>query len=113
LPPVFGTTFMSFSTSQRTREFGVRRALGAGRRDIVGLVLGEGLKLAGFGVIVGLVAALLLARLMQALLFGVTATDPVTFLFVSFALALVAVAACYLPARRALKIHPVEALRFD
>jgi putative ABC transport system permease protein len=104
---------MSFSTSQRTREFGVRMALGAQGRDIVGLVLGEGLKLAGFGVIAGIVLAVPLTRLLRALLFGVTATDPVTFLFVSVALVLVAAVACYLPARRALKVDPVEALRFD
>lgn len=104
---------MSFTTSQRTREFGVRMALGAGRRDIVGLVLGEGLKLAGFGVIIGVVVALPLMRVLQALLFGVTATDPVTFLFVSIALILVAAAACYVPASRALDVDPVEALRVD
>jgi putative ABC transport system permease protein len=104
---------MSFTTSQRTREFGVRMALGAERRDIVGLVLGEGLKLAGAGVIVGIVMALPLTHLLRALLFGVTATDPVTFLFVSIVLVLVAATACYVPASRALKVHPVEALRVD
>ena len=80
---------MSFTTSQRTREFGVRMALGAERRDIVRLVLGDGLKLAGLGVIVGIAVALPLTRLLRALLFGVTATDPVTFLSVSLALVLV------------------------
>lgn len=104
---------MSFTTSQRTREFGVRMALGAERRDIVGLVLGEGLKLAGAGVIVGIVMALPLTHLLRALLFGVTATDPVTFLCVSIVLVLVAATACYVPASRALKVHPVEALRVD
>ena len=104
---------MSFSTEQRTREFGVRMALGARHRDIVGLVLCDGLKLAGFGVIVGVVMALALTRLLRSLLFGVTATDPVTLLFVSMALLLIAAAACYLPARRALKVDPVEALRID
>jgi putative ABC transport system permease protein len=104
---------MSSSTSQRTREFGVRLALGATRRDIVRLVVGEGLRLAGVGVIVGIAAALPLARLLRALLFGVTASDPVTFLFVSATLVVVAAAACYVPASRALKVDPVEALRVD
>ena len=104
---------MSFTTSQRTREFGVRIALGAARGDIVRLVLREGLMLAGLGVILGTVVALSLTDLVRALLFGVTATDPATFLFVSVTLLLVAAAACYVPARRALKIDPLEALRMD
>jgi putative ABC transport system permease protein len=104
---------MSFSTSQRTREFGVRMALGAGRRDIVRLVIGEGLTLAGLGLIVGIGAALPLTRLLRALLFGVTATDPATFVGVGATILGVAAAACYLPARRALKVDPVQALRFD
>jgi putative ABC transport system permease protein len=108
---VFGV--MSFSISQRTREFGVRMALGAERRDIVRLVIGEGVKLAGFGVIVGIGLALPLTRLLRALLFGVTPTDSVTFLSVSIVLLLVATAACYIPASRALEVDPVEALRLD
>ncbi len=102
---------MSFTTSQRTREFGLRMALGATRRDIVRLVLRDGLQLAGVGVIIGIAVALPLTRLLRALLFGVTATDPVTFLSVSVGLTLVAIAACYLPASRALKVDPMEALR--
>jgi len=104
---------MSFTIGQRTREFGVRVALGAARRDIVGLVLREGLTLAGAGVIAGTVVALGFTRLLRALLFGVTATDPVTFLSVSLALVLVAAAACYVPATRALRIDPSKALRLD
>jgi putative ABC transport system permease protein len=104
---------MSFSTSQRTREFGVRMALGAVRRDIVGLVLREGLQLAGLGLIVGIGVALPLTSLMRSLLFGVTATDPATFLCVILTLLVVAAAACYLPARRALEVDPVESLRAD
>jgi putative ABC transport system permease protein len=104
---------MNVSTSQRTREFGIRMALGADRGDILRLVLGEGLKLAGVGVIVGIAVALPLTRLLRALLFGVTATDPVTFAMVSVGLVLIAAAACYLPARRALEVQPSEALRID
>jgi putative ABC transport system permease protein len=104
---------MSFSTSQRTREFGVRMALGAKRPDIVRLVLGEGLALAAIGIVVGVSLALPLARLLRALLFGVTSTDPITFVLVSAALLAVAAAACYLPASRALKVNPVDALRLE
>lgn len=104
---------MSFTTSQRTREFGVRMALGAGRRDIVRLVLREGLRLTGVGIVIGMLLALPLMQLLRALLFGVTASDPTTFLFVSLALVLVTAAACYVPARRALQLAPVEALRVD
>jgi predicted permease len=104
---------MSFTTSQRTREFGVRMALGAARRDIVRLVVGDGLKLAGVGVLAGIVVALPLMRLLRSLLFGVASSDPATFLFVSLALVAIAVLACYVPASRALKIDPMEALRVD
>jgi putative ABC transport system permease protein len=104
---------MSFSTGQRMREFGLRMALGAKRRDIVGLVVRDGLKLASIGVIIGIVVALPLTRLLRVLLFGITVNDPVTFLWVSLALVLVAAAACYVPARRALRIDPVKALRVD
>jgi putative ABC transport system permease protein len=104
---------MSFTTSQRTRELGVRMALGAARRDIVRLVVKDGLQLAALGVIIGIAVALALTRLLGALLFGVTATDPATFLTVSVGLILVAIAACSLPAWRALKVDPVEALRVE
>jgi ABC-type antimicrobial peptide transport system permease subunit len=93
---------MSFTTGQRTREFGVRIAPGAARRDIVTLVLREGLTVVG--VIAGVAVALPLTGLLRTLLFGVTATDPLTFLFVSLAIVVVAVAASYVPARRALKV---------
>ncbi len=104
---------MSVTTSQRTREFGVRAALGAARRDILWLVIGDGVRLAALGVIIGIAVALPLSRLLRTLLFGITATDPVTFLSVSIVLLLVAIAACYLPAYRALKVDPVEALRVE
>ena len=104
---------MSFSTTQRTREFGVRLALGADRRDIMRLVLVDGLTLAGLGVLIGLVVALPLTRLLGALLFGVTATDPATFLIVSVGLMVLATVASYVPARRTFKVHAGEALRVD
>ena len=104
---------MSFFTSQRTREFGVRMALGANRRDIVRLVLREGLTLAAIGILIGATAALPAVRLLQALLFGVTVTDPLTFAAAGLGLLMLAAPACYLPARRALKVDPVEALRAD
>ncbi len=108
---VYGVT--SFSTSRRTREFGVRMALGADRRDIVKLVLGEGLRLAATGVALGLAVALPLAGVLRALLFEVSATDPLTFALASAGLLVIAVPACYLPARRALKVGPASALRVD
>jgi predicted permease len=104
---------MSFSSSQRTREFGVRVALGAARWDVMRLVLGEGLKLAGVGVVVGIAAALPLTHLLRSFLFGVTPVDPVTYLVVSLGLVLIAAGACYMPARRALKVDPAQALRFE
>jgi putative ABC transport system permease protein len=104
---------MSFSTSQRTREFGVRLALGAGRGDILRLVLREGLTLSTLGVLVGIATALPLVRLLRSLLFGITVTDPITFVAVGAGLFLVAALACFVPARKALDVDPVEALRFD
>lgn len=88
-------------------------ALGATRRDIGRLVLREGLQLAGLGVAVGTVVALPLTQSLRALLFGVTPSDPITFLSVGLVLVLVAAAACYVPARRALKVDPAVALRID
>jgi putative ABC transport system permease protein len=102
---------MSFSTGQRMREFGVRMALGADRRDIVKLVVSDGLKLAIIGVVIGTVVALPLTKLLRVMLFGITADDPVTYLSVIVALVTVTVAACYVPARRALKTDPVHTLR--
>jgi len=104
---------MSFSTSQRSHEFGVRVALGVTRGDIVRLVLGDGLRLTISGVLIGAVVALPLMQLLRGLLFGVTAADPLTFLIVGIGLVAVSAAAGYLPARRALEIKPIEALRLD
>ena len=102
---------IAYTTRQRTREIGIRMAVGAQQHDIRKLVLGQGLRLTVIGLALGLVVALLLTRFLKALLFGITATDALTYLSVAFLLCLVALTACYLPARRAMKVDPVIALR--
>ena len=102
---------VSYSVTQRFRELGVRSALGAQRADILSLIMGQGLALTLAGIGIGIVAALALTRLMKNLLFETSATDPVTFAGISVLFVLVTVAATYVPARRATRIDPVEALR--
>ena len=104
---------LSFSVAQRSHEFGIRIALGAQVRDVLRLVLGNGMKLALLGIAIGLTAALALTRLLSALLFGVTPTDAATFGLVSLALFLISLLACYIPARRATKVDPLVALRYE
>ena len=104
---------LSFGVSQRTHEIGIRLALGAHPRDVLRLVVRQGMKLALTGLAIGVVASLALTRLMASLLFEVSATDPATFAAVAILLALVALAACYIPARRAMRTDPMIALRYE
>lgn len=104
---------MAFVVSQRTREFGIRIALGAQPKDVWRLVIGQGIKLAGLGLVIGLTGAFAATRLLRSLLFGVSVTDPLTYVAITFLLVLVAFLACYIPARRATKVDPMIALRCE
>jgi putative ABC transport system permease protein len=102
---------MAYFVSQRTHEIGIRVALGATRRDVLRLVLGQGARLAAAGVVLGLGGALAVTRAIEALLYGVSPRDPATFALLSSVLAAVALVACYAPARPATRVNPITALR--
>jgi ABC-type antimicrobial peptide transport system permease subunit len=104
---------MSYSVAQRTREIGIRMALGAQRSDVMKMTIGQGLRLVLTGVAIGLAAAFVLTRVMSTLLFGVSPTDPVTFISISIVLVSVAVLAGYVPALRATRVDPMFALRYQ
>ncbi|HEV2805517.1 MAG TPA: ABC transporter permease [Chthoniobacterales bacterium] len=104
---------MSYSVAQQTREIGIRMALGAQRGDVLKMTIKQGLRLVGFGLLIGLVVAFILTRVMASLLFGISATDPITFLTISLVLLAVAMLASYIPSVRAMRVDPMVALRYQ
>ena len=102
-----------YSVAQRTHEIGIRIALGAEQRDLLKRIVGQGMVLIAIGAGIGLGLAFLATRVLKSLLFGVSATDPLTFTVVVILLVAVALLACYVPARRATKVDPLEALRYE
>jgi len=108
---IYGLT--AYSVAQRTREIGIRMALGASRNDVVRIVVRQGVRLATIGVVLGLIGAFGLTRLMTSMIYGVSSSDPATFSVVALLLMSVALAACYIPARRAMRVDPIVALRYE
>ena len=104
---------ISFAVSQRTREIGVRMALGAKPADVLRMILAEGLKLVAVGVVLGVAAALMLTRLLEGMVYGVSIRDPLIFLLVNLLMVAVSLAACYVPSRRAMRVDPLVALRYE
>ena len=102
---------LSYMVGQRTKEIGVRMALGAQKFDVLRMVMRDGARMTIIGVILGLIGALALTRLMRTMLYGVRPTDPLTFVSVAALLCIIAMLACYVPARRAMRVDPIEALR--
>ena len=104
---------MAFLVQTRTHEIGVRMALGATARDVFKLIVGRGMKLTVFGIVIGVAGAIGLTRLMHSLLFNTSATDPFTFIVIAILLSVAAFLACYIPARRAARVDPLTALRYE
>jgi putative ABC transport system permease protein len=104
---------MSYAVTQRAHEIGIRMALGAEPRNVLRMIVSEGMKLAALGLIIGLVAAIIVTKYLESQLYGIRARDPLTFVTVAVGLALVALAACYFPARRATRVDPLSALRYE
>ena len=104
---------VSYSVTQRTQEIGIRMALGAKRSQILSMVLGNALRLVGIGIAAGMAASLVLVRFLRSFLFNVSAYDPLTLAAVTALLSAVALLACYIPARRAMRVDPMVALRYE
>jgi putative ABC transport system permease protein len=108
---LYGT--ISYTVSQRSREFGIRQALGAGPDELVGLVVRQGLALAAIGIVIGVAAALALSRVLSSLLYGVGAADPATYAVIVVGVAGISFVASYVPALRAARVHPARILRSE